>query len=152
MGLTRRRFSAALGAVAAALALPRGASAQSGKPLKIILSVPPGAALDASARLLADKLKASLERPVVIDYKVGGVGLSAGEFLKNGDADGTNLLYTPTGFFSYHTFLYSKLAYDPDKDLVPVCEGTIIPTATTVSADSGIATFKEWVEANRRDP
>ncbi len=156
MTLTRRRFAAGLGVGVAALALPPGllpgVRAQSGKPLKMILSVPPGAALDTSARLLADKLKVSLDRPVVIDYKIGGIGLAAGEFLKNNDADGTNLLYTPTAFFSYHTFLYSKLNYDPDKDLAPVCEGATIPTATTVSAASGITSFKQWVEAIRRDP
>ena len=57
MTLTRRRFTAGLGVGVAALALPPGllpgVRAQSGKPLKMILSVPPGAALDASARLPA---------------------------------------------------------------------------------------------------
>lgn len=152
MTLTRRKFTATLAAGAATLALPRWALAQSGKPLKLILSVPPGAALDASARLLAEKLKASLDRPVIIDYKVGGAGLSAGEFLKGSDPDGSHLLYSPASFFSYHTFLYSKLNYDPDRDLAPVCEGTIIPVAITVSATSGISSFKDWVEAIRRDP
>lgn len=152
IGTTRRRFIGALGA--AALALPGWARAQSqsGKTLKLILSVPPGAALDASARLLAEKLKLSLDRPVIIDYKVGGVGLSAGEFLRNNEPDGTNLLYTPTGFFSFNPFLYSKLPYDPDKELVPVCEGVTIPTATTVLAASGLASFKDWVEAIKREP
>jgi tripartite-type tricarboxylate transporter receptor subunit TctC len=152
MILTRRSFVARLGAAAAALSLPAGLQARTDKPLKLILSVPPGAALDASARLLAEKLKTSLERPVIIDYKVGGIGLAAGEFLKNNEADGANLLFTPTSFFSYHTFLYSKLSYDPDHDLVPVCEGVTIPTATTVSAASGISSFAEWVDAIRRDP
>lgn len=146
--LTRRRFSAGLGA----LALPRWAGAQSGKPLKLILSVPPGAALDASARLIAEKLKVTLERPVIIDYKPGGAGLAAGEFLKSGEADGVNLLYSPTGFYSYNPFLMAKLPYDPDRELAPVCEGTTIPTATTVATASGLASFKDWVEAIRRDP
>ncbi|HUN68916.1 MAG TPA: tripartite tricarboxylate transporter substrate-binding protein [Burkholderiales bacterium] len=118
----------------------------------MILSVPPGAALDASARLLAEKLKASLDRPVVVDYKVGGAGLAAGEYLKSGEADGTNLLYSPTGFYSYNPFLFSKLPYDPDKELVPVCEGVTIPLAMTVPASSSIASFKDWIEAIRRDP
>ena len=125
---------------------------RNGKPLKMILSVPPGAALDASARLLAEKLRVSLDRPIVIDYKVGGIGLSAGEFLKTTEPDGSYLLFTPSSFFAYHPFLYSKLTYDPDKDLLPVCEGLTIPTAITVSSASGIATFKDWVEAVRRDP
>jgi tripartite-type tricarboxylate transporter receptor subunit TctC len=145
-----RAFAAALG-TAAALALCT-AFAQSGKPLKMILSVPPGAALDASARLLAEKLRVSLDRPIVIDYKVGGIGLSAGEFLKTTEPDGSFLLFTPSSFFAYHPFLYSKLTYDPDKDLLPVCEGLTIPTAITVASASGIATFKDWVEAVRRDP
>ena len=148
MGFTRRAFVSGL----AAAALPRWGLAQSGRPLKLILSVPPGAALDASARLLAEKLKASLDRPVVVDYKVGGAGLAAGEFLKSGEADGTNLLYSPTGFYSYNPFLFSKLPYDPDKELAPVCEGVTIPLAMTVPASSPIASFKDWIEAIRRDP
>jgi len=152
MAMTRRSFAAALGAGAASLALSGLAPAQSGRTLKLILSVPPGAALDASARLLAEKLKVSLDRNVIIDSKVGGIGLSAGEFINSTEPDGSHLLFTPTSFFSYHTFLYSKLTYDPDRDLVPVCEGMTIPAATTVSAASGIASFKDWVEAIRRDP
>lgn len=152
MTMTRRSFTARLGAGAAALALPGWLQARSDKPLKLILSVPPGAALDASARLLAEKLKTSLDRPIIIDYKVGGVGLSAGEFIKNAEADGSNLLYTPTGFFSFNPFLYSKLPYDPDKELAPVCEGVTIPTAITVPTASGIPIFNDWVEAIRRDP
>jgi tripartite-type tricarboxylate transporter receptor subunit TctC len=152
MNMTRRGFTASLGAGAAALALPGWLQARSDKPLKLILSVPPGAALDASARLLAEKLKTSLDRSIIIDYKVGGAGLSAGEFIKNGEADGANLLYTPTGFYSYNPFLYAKLPYDPDKELAPVCEGVTIPLAITVPAASGISSFKDWVEAIRRDP
>jgi tripartite-type tricarboxylate transporter receptor subunit TctC len=144
--MKRRQFVAGL----AASAFP-GISFSQQKPLKRILSVPPGAALDASARLLAEKLKLSLDRPVIIDYKPGGAGLAAGEFLKNSDPDGTNLLYTPTGFYSYN-FLYSKPSYDTDKELAPVCEGTTIPTATTVATSSGIGSFKEWIESIRRDP
>ena len=152
MTMNKRNFVTVLGAGAVALAVPGWAPAQTGKTLKLILSVPPGAALDASARLLAEKLKLSLERNVIIDYKVGGIGLSAGEFIKSTETDGSYLLFTPSGFFAYHTFLYSKLSYDPDRDLVPVCEGLTIPTAITVSAASGIASFKDWVEAIRRDP
>ena len=145
--MNRRRFVAG---VAAACAFPRIAFSQQ-KPLKLVLSVPPGAALDASARLLAEKLKVSLDRQILIDYKPGGAGIAAGEYLKNSDPDGTNLLYTPTGFYSYN-FLYSKPSYDTDKELAPVCEGTTIPTATTVATASGIGSFKDWIEAVRRDP
>ncbi len=150
--VSRRRFSLGLAAGAAALSFPAIVRAQSAKPLKLILSVPPGAALDASARLLAERLKTSLDRQVVVDYKPGGAGLAAGDFIRSGEADGTNLLYSPTGFYSYNPFLFSRLPYDPDKELATVCEGVNIPLATTVSAASGIASFKDWLEAIRRDP
>jgi len=152
MNLNRRRFTASLGAGAAALALPGWLQARSETTLKLILSVPPGAALDSSARLLAEKLKTSLNRQVIVEYKVGGAGLSAGEYIKNGEADGDNLLYSPTGFYCYNPFLYSKLPYDPEKELAPVCEGVTIPVGMTVLTSSGIASFKDWVEAIRRDP
>ena len=151
---TKDRLGSVLGMFVCALGISlfTPAWAQSGKPLKMILSVPPGAALDASARLLSEKLRVSLDRPVQIDYKVGGIGLSAGEFLKTTEPDGSFLLFTPSSFFAYHPFLYSKLTYDPDKDLIPVCEALTIPTAITVSTASGLASFKDWVDAVKRDP
>ncbi len=152
MALTRREFTAGMSALAISPLARAQADQMRGKPLRLILSVPPGAALDASARLLAERLKLSLDRQVVLDYKPGGAGLAAGEFIRSGEADGANLLYSPTGFYSFNPFLMSKLPYDPDRELAPVCEGTIIPTALTVPATSGLARFKDWVEAIRRDP
>lgn len=152
MSMTRRHFAAGLAAGAASLALPRTSTAQSGKPLRLVLSVPPGAAIDASARLLTERLRVSLDRPIVLDYKVGGAGLAAGEFIRSGEADGATLLYTPTGFYSFNPFLMANPPYDPDMELLPVCEGTIIPAAITVSTASGFTALKDWVEAVRREP
>ncbi len=145
----KTRIAAALLAFACALGAG-GAAAQAQKPLKLVLSVPPGAALDASARLLAEKLKASLDRLVIVDYKPGGVGLTAGDYLRSTEPDGSNLLFTPTAFFAYYPFLYSSLPYDPDKELVPVCDALQIPVAITVRAD-GPASFKEWIELIKKD-
>ena len=90
---TKDRLGSVLGMFVCALGMSlfTPAWAQSVKPLKMILSVPPGAALDASARLLSEKLRVSLDRPVQIDYKVAGIGpsgvgvLLAAEHERDGD-------------------------------------------------------------------
>jgi tripartite-type tricarboxylate transporter receptor subunit TctC len=151
MPLSRRRFCTVLGGGTLALGLAGRARAQA-PALKVLVVVPPGASMDIVARLVAEKLKLSLNRPVIVDYKVGGTGIAAAEFLKRTDADGSHLLFAPTPTAAFAPFLYSKLNYDPDTDLAPVSEGVETVNALCVNNSLGIASFKDFIEAVRRDP
>ena len=69
----RRRFVASLGATSVALAGPALLRAQ-GKPLTIVLTVPPGTSSDTLARMLGERLRARLNRMVVVESKSGAGG------------------------------------------------------------------------------
>ena len=141
-----------LGAAAASIALPMLARAQVIPPVvKVIVVVPPGATMDIIARLVADKLKDSLKRTVIVEYKAGGTGLVAGQFLKSTEADGAHLMFAPMATASFFPFLYNKLPFDPDVDFAPVSNGVTIPAGIAVNAASPAQNIQQFIALARED-
>jgi tripartite-type tricarboxylate transporter receptor subunit TctC len=120
--------------------------------MKIIVVVPPGASMDNIARLVADRLKDSVKRNVLVEYKAGGTGLVASQFLKTTEPDGSYIMFAPLAVAAFFPFLYAKLPFDPDTDLVPVCDGVHIPHALTASIGSGVQNLQQFLAAARADP
>src|ERR1700761_641371 len=86
------------------------------EPLKLVLGFPPGASSDTLTRLVADKMRASLGRTVVVENKPGAVGIVANLAVKSAPADGNTLLMTPLATMVAFPHSYSHLDYDPFKD------------------------------------
>jgi tripartite-type tricarboxylate transporter receptor subunit TctC len=115
-GLSRRA------ALAGTIALAGAGAARAEEPLKLVLGFPPGASSDTLTRLIADKMRASLGRTVVVENKPGAVGIVANLAVKSAPPDGNTLLMTPLAPMVAFPHSYSKLDYDPFKDYVPVAE------------------------------
>ncbi|MEY2618780.1 MAG: hypothetical protein RL522_1782 [Pseudomonadota bacterium] len=120
--------------------------------IRFIVVVPPGASMDNITRLVADRMRETTKRNVVVEYKPGGTGLVAAQFLQSTPADGSYIMFAPLAVASFFPFLYSKLSFDPDTDLLPVCDGTHIPHALTVSMGSGIQNLQQFLAAAKADP
>ena len=150
--LGRRRFVATLAAGPVALAAPSFVFAQSSKPLTIILTVPPGTSSDTLSRLLAERLRAKLNRPVVVESKSGAGGLVAIQYLRNFDADGSYLMMAPNSAVSLLPLFATKPTFDPDRDLQAVVECASAPMALTVHPSSGVSTMAEYLESVRKNP
>ncbi|HSV84703.1 MAG TPA: tripartite tricarboxylate transporter substrate binding protein [Ramlibacter sp.] len=118
----RHLLAAALGAAAlGAAALPAFAQASyPDKPLRVIVSFPPGGAADQIARAVSQPLQQALGQPVVVENRAGANGNIAGEFVAKGPADGYTLLMSSGGTVSINPHLYPKMPFDPARDLVPV--------------------------------
>ncbi|TFZ02653.1 hypothetical protein EZ313_15460 [Ramlibacter henchirensis] len=150
--LTRRQLCTAAGAatiasfagVVRAQALPNT--------VRIIVVVPPGASMDNVARVTAERLKDSLKRNVIVEYKPGGTGLVASQFLKSTEPDGSWVMFAPLAVASFFPFLYSRLSFDPDTDLLPVCDGVHIPHALTASPGLGVQNLQQYLAAVKADP
>src|SRR5690606_34776272 len=93
-GPMKLRFWPLAASLAAALAAPLAATAQEG-PLRVVLGYPAGATSDLLSRLLAEHLRASLGRPVIVENKPGAGGQIANEVVKGAAPDGATLLMTP---------------------------------------------------------
>ena len=98
------------------------------RPVKFIVSQPPGSSPDITARfvaerlsrLLAQKLGESFGQPVVVDNRPGGNLFIGAEAVAKAAPDGHTLLFTLDIVFTMNPFLFSKLPYDPEKDFTPV--------------------------------
>jgi tripartite-type tricarboxylate transporter receptor subunit TctC len=89
-------------------------------PLRLVLGFPPGASSDTLTRLIADRMRVSLGRSVVVENKTGAVGIVANLAVKSAAPDGNTLLMTPLANMVAFPHSYTKLDYDPFKDYVPV--------------------------------
>lgn len=148
----RRRLVAAIAAAPVALGAPALARAQGGKPLTIILTVPPGTSSDTLSRMLGEKLRARLNRPVVVDAHSGAGGLVAIQYLRTLDADGSTLMMAPNSAVSLLPLFTTKPTFDVDRDLQAVVECAAAPMALTVHPASGFNTMAEYLEAAGKKP
>src|SRR5262249_12158317 len=115
------------------------------KPLHIILGFPAGASSDTVTRLLAEKMRVSLNRPVVVENKPGGGGILANMVVKQAPPDGSTILMTPLATMVAYPYSYSKLDYDPFKDYVPVAHVAAFQLALGVGPDVPAKTLAEYV-------
>ena len=116
-----RRSLLALALLPLALAAPSAlAQAWPTKPIRVIVSFPPGGAADQIARAVGQPLQEALGQPVVVENRAGANGNIAGEYVAKQPADGYTLLMSSGGMVSINPHLYSKMPFDPAKDLVPV--------------------------------
>jgi tripartite-type tricarboxylate transporter receptor subunit TctC len=121
-GLGFRRGAGALVAVALLAILATAALGQPypTRPLKLLLSFPPGGASDFIARLIAQPLTARLGQPVVVENRPGSNGNLAGDLAAHAAPDGATLLLAPSSLLTVNPHLYAKMAIDPLKDLLPI--------------------------------
>jgi tripartite-type tricarboxylate transporter receptor subunit TctC len=103
-----------------------------GKQVRIVVPFPPGGQADFQARLIAPKLSAVLGVPVVVDNKPGASSIIGVQEVARAAPDGHTLLYTIASPIVVNPHLFTKLPYDPLRDLTPI-------TLTAVSAQLLIA-------------
>ena len=148
---TRRRLSQGL--LASLLGLSSWAAhAQEGAAAKIIVGFPAGGSFDAIARLIADKAKNELNRPVVVDNKTGAGGRIAVDALKASPADGSVVMLGPDALTALYPFTFKKLNYDPKKDLVPLGTAAEFAFGFAVGSNPKVNTWAEYVEWARKNP
>ena len=131
-----------------------GSQAQEGSPAKILVGFPAGGSFDAIARLIADKAKTELNRPVIVDNKAGAGGRIAVDVLKASPADGSVVMLGPDALTALYPFTYKKLNYDPKKDLVPIGTAAEFAFSLAVGTAPKVSTWAEyvtWAKANPKD-
>ena len=152
MKLPRRTF---LNLLAGAAALPgvsriAGAEAYPSRPVRIVVPVPPGGALDIIARLIGQWLSDHLGQTFVIE-NWPGAGTNLGvEAVARAPADGYTLLLIPQSVTTNAT-LYQHLNFDFIRDIVPIAMISSLPLVMEVSLSNPAKTvpdFIAWVKAN----
>lgn len=136
-------------------ALPALASApawaQAPDVTRIVVGFAPGGVADALARVLAEKLRGPLGGTVLVENKTGASARIALLAVKNSPPDGKTILISSPSPVSIYPLTYSKLGYDPDKDLVPVAHLAEVRLVASSGASQPYKTMAEyiaWVKAN----
>ena len=149
MNFTRR---AALGLALAGVAATAIAQAWPAKPIRLIVPFPAGGGTDIIGRELGQKLASNTGWTVVIDNKPGSGGNLGVDAAAKSPADGYTLVLGQTSNLAINPTLYSKLPYDPEKDLTPVGTVASAPLVLVVAADSPYKTLADAVAAARAKP
>ncbi len=152
MHTNRRRFIAGL----AATALPvhhAWASDRLPGVVKLLAGFPAGGAIDVVARRIAEFVRGVAADTAVVENKAGAGGRIAIDTLRHGPADGSQWLVTPGSMIVIYPHVYTRLSYDPVKDLVPVAQIATVPLALAVGpavpAQVGdVKAFVAWLRAN----
>ena len=148
--MQRRRFNTSL--IAGALTLSTSASraqAWPDKPVKWVLSQPPGSGPDNVARILSDRLGKSWGQAVVIENKPGGQNIIGAQTAARAPADGYNFYFATTAALVTNPLLFKTLPYDPAKDFVPVAFIARSPFAVLVRAESPIQSVDDLVARSK---
>ncbi len=114
--LIRTLFAAVL-ATGASLAF---AQAFPSKPIKLICPFPPAGAVDIASRAIANEMSKVLGQSVTVDNRPGAGGNIGGAEAARSAPDGYTIFMTTSGINAINPALYSKMPFDPNKDLLPV--------------------------------
>jgi tripartite-type tricarboxylate transporter receptor subunit TctC len=142
-------WSALLSAFALSVA-PSPAAAWPDRPVKFIVPLGPGAGVDITARMVADRLSKRWDQPVVVENRPGGDGMVAiTAFIAA--ADDHTLLFAPAGSFTAHPYLHQKVPYDA-RDLAPIARVSNTLVAFGVPEQRKLGTMKDFIELARAKP
>ncbi|SEL29367.1 Tripartite-type tricarboxylate transporter, receptor component TctC [Variovorax sp. YR750] len=122
------------------------------KPIKVIVNFPAGGAADQIARAISQPLQESLKQPVVIENRAGANGNVGGEAVARAPADGYTLLMSSGGMVSVNPHLYSRMSFDPAKDLVPVAAAARVLVFLVTRPSLPPANVKEFISYVKANP
>lgn len=128
------------------------AQAWPSKPIRLVVPFPAGGGTDIIGRELTQKITEGTKWPFIVDNKPGSGGNIGIDNVAKSPADGYSLVLGQTSNLAINPTLYSKLPYDPVKDLTPVSMVASAPLAFVVSADSPYKTLAEIVAAAKAKP
>jgi tripartite-type tricarboxylate transporter receptor subunit TctC len=121
------------------------------KPITFLVGYPPGGSVDASARIVAERLSEVLKQPVVVTNRPGASGNIAADVAAKSAPDGYTV-YMGTTINAVSVSLFKSLPYDPVKDFVPISKIVEVPSILVVSPDVPAKNVKELVAYARANP
>ena len=143
-----------LAALALALAAAGQAPAQSypAKPVKVVVTFPPGGTPDIYGRVMAAELQRIWGQSVVVENRTGAGGTIGTDSVAKSAPDGYTLLFAADATITIAPHLYSKLPYDPVRDLAPIVNVTAGPFVLLANPAFPANNVKELIALVQRQP
>ena len=138
-------------AVSAITSLPAmAAEAWPSKPIRLVVPYPPGGSSDIIARSIGQLISQELKQPVVIENKPGANGNLGAELVARAQPDGYTWLLCDLGALAISPSVYTKLAFDPSKDLRGAAMLAYSPHMLVVHPSVPASNLKELVELSKK--
>jgi tripartite-type tricarboxylate transporter receptor subunit TctC len=122
------------------------------RPVKIVVSLSPGATNDLIARSLAQKLGELFKNPFFVENKPGGNGTIAAAYVAKESPDGHTLLLGNTSTLGIQPSLFTNLSYDPVKDFQSIALVAESPIVMVVNANLPVKNLKEFIAYAKAHP
>lgn len=139
-----------LGALASCLwfaAIPaaRAVSDYPSKPITVVVGYSAGGPVDTFMRALGQRLSEEWKQQIIVENKPGANEAIAAQTVAKAAADGYTLFICTEGPLTQNQFLYTRLAYSPDKDFLPISRLVTVPMALVVPASLPVNTLQEFL-------
>src|SRR5688572_6918442 len=115
------------------------------RPLRLVLSVPPGGAADFIGRVFGAKLGEFVGQNVVIESRQGAGGIVASVYVTNATPDGHTLFLSSSTTHGVAPVLYKKLPYDAIKGFTHITLVVVMPAIMAIHSDVPAKTVKEFI-------
>ena len=138
-----------LAAAAAAQADPRD---YPNKPIRVVVPMVAGGAVDILARLLGRELSDSLGKPIVVENRGGANGNIGTAIVAKATPDGYTLLIPDMGTLTVGPIVYSSLPFDPIKDFAPITMLISSPYGLATHPGLPVSSVKELIAYARSNP
>lgn len=149
MALSRRTVLLASAAAVAAPSLRAQTSGWPSKTLRIVVPYPPGGSSDIIARSISQPLSDALKQTVIVENRAGANGNLGAELVARSAPDGYTMLLCDTGALAISPSVYTKLSFDPSKDLRGVTMLAYSPHLLVVNPAIPANNLKELVALSK---
>ncbi len=122
------------------------------KPVRVIVPFAPGGATDIVTRLVGQKLNELWGQTVVVDNRAGAGGNIGGDLAARATPDGYTLFMTSGSIVTANQYIYRKMPFDPDKDLVAITNVASGPQAVVVANNVPARNVKELIALAKAKP
>ena len=118
--------------------------------IRLIVAFPPGGSIDVVARILAEKLRASMGQPIVVENRAGAAGNIAAQSVASAAPDGYTVLMT-TSALAINPWM-SPTSLDPTRDLLAVTRVALSPYVLVVRPTLPVKSIEEFVALAKAEP
>lgn len=122
------------------------------KPIRVIVPYAAGGAGDIMGRVIGQKLTDMWGQQVQVELRPGAAGMIGAATVAKSPADGYTVLLGAQAETTVNQSLYSKITYDPQKDLVPVAMAGLLPLVLIVNPSLPVKSVRDFVSLARSKP
>jgi tripartite-type tricarboxylate transporter receptor subunit TctC len=136
----------------AAISFPAFSQSYPAKPIRVVVPYTAGGPADLLVRGLGEKLNSAWGQQIIVENKPGANEIIAAQDVAKSPPDGYNYLLASDAVFSINAYLYSRLPYDPVKDLAPVSKLVNANLMLVARPDFPANSVRELVDYAKKNP